>query len=62
VVRIREAVIVMGLSPGVRLLKMYRELIEEMARCVLPPRRSERVYPRAVKVKMSGFPLKREVA
>jgi hypothetical protein len=61
-VRIREAVIVMGLSPGVRLLKMYRELIEEMARCVLPPRRSERVYPRAVKVKMSGFPLKREVA
>jgi hypothetical protein len=26
---------------------------------VLPPRRSERLYPRAVKIKMSNYPRKR---
>jgi hypothetical protein len=30
-----------------------------MKRLVLPERRSERVYPRAVKVKMSNYPRKR---
>ena len=29
--------------------------------CVLPPRRTERLYPRAVKIKMSNYPRKRPV-
>jgi hypothetical protein len=36
--------------------RLHRELA---ASCVLPPRRSERLYPRAVKVKMSNYPRKR---
>jgi hypothetical protein len=56
---IRDAVIEMGRSSGRRLLQIYGELIEALARCVLPSRRAERVYPRAVKVKMSNFPLKK---
>ena len=38
-----------------------RELRAEVMRFVLPPRRSERSYPRAVKIKMSSYPLKRRV-
>jgi hypothetical protein len=38
-----------------------RELRAEIMRFVLPPRRSERSYPRAVKIKMSNYPLKRRV-
>lgn len=34
-------------------------LRDALARLVLPPRRSERVYPRAVKIKMSAYPRKR---
>jgi hypothetical protein len=37
---------------------LYRELLDEIASCRLPARRRRR-YPRAVKVKMSSFPLKR---
>jgi hypothetical protein len=33
----------------------------EVLRFVLPPRRSQRSFPRAVKLKMSGYPLKRRV-
>ena len=36
--------------------KLHRELAEN---CVLPPRRTQRLYPRAVKVKMSNYPRKR---
>lgn len=32
---------------------------KRMKRLILPPRRPERAYPRAVKVKMSNYPLKR---
>lgn len=35
-----------------------RELRAEVLRFVLPPRRSQRRYPRAVKIKMSNYPLK----
>jgi hypothetical protein len=35
---------------------LHRELAESY---VLPPRRPERLYPRAVKIKMSGYPRKR---
>ncbi len=39
-----------------------RELRAEVLRFVLSPRRSHRRYPRAVKIKMSSYPLKRRVA
>ena len=39
-----------------------RELRAEILRFVLPPRRSGRRYPRAVKIKMSSYPLKRRIA
>jgi hypothetical protein len=45
-------------SPGAipRHLQAMRENIK---RFILPPRRSERVYPRVVKIKMSNYPLNR---
>ncbi len=45
-------------SPGA-IPKHLRRLREDIERFVLPPRRSERWYPRAVKVKMSNYPRKR---
>jgi hypothetical protein len=39
-----------------------RELTATLARFVLPPRRSHRAYPRAVKIKMSNYPRKRTPA
>lgn len=36
-----------------------RRLRDELKRFVLPPRRTERRYPRAVKIKMSGYDRKR---
>lgn len=39
--------------------KRLQHLRRNMKRLVLPERRSERVYPRAVKVKMSNYPRKR---
>lgn len=41
-------------SPGA-IPKHLRRLREDIARFVLPPRRSERSYPRAVKIKMSNY-------
>jgi hypothetical protein len=41
-------------SPG-KLPKMIRDMRIELGRLVLPPRRSERRYPRHVKIKMSGY-------
>jgi hypothetical protein len=46
-------------SPG-KLSAAVEKLRREMAEDdVLPPRRSERLYPRAVKIKMSNYPRKR---
>ena len=58
-VRIRFALTKMALAPTRQLPRLHDELVSELATCVLPPRRPERVYPRAVKIKMSSFPLKR---
>jgi hypothetical protein len=45
-------------SPGA-IPKHLRNLRVALTSLVLPPRRSERVYPRAVKIKMSNYPRKR---
>ena len=44
-------------SPGV-LPRRLEALDEELALLILPERRSQRRYPRAVKIKMSGYPSK----
>ena len=44
-------------SPGV-LPRRLDALDDELALLILPPRRSQRRYPRAVKIKMSGYPTK----
>jgi hypothetical protein len=48
-------------SPGA-IPRHLRELRAEVLHFVLPPRRSERRYPRAVKIKMSNYPRKRSAA
>jgi len=45
-------------SPGA-IPSRLRDLRDRMKRLLLPPRRSERRYPRAVKIKMSNYPRKR---
>jgi len=45
-------------TPGT-IPKRLEELRERLSRLVLPPRRSERQYPRAVKIKMSNYDRKR---
>ena len=45
-------------SPGT-IPEKLRRLRTEVARFILPPRRTERTYPRAVKVKMSNYARKR---
>jgi hypothetical protein len=45
-------------SPGA-IPSRLRDLSAAVQRFVLPPRRSERGYPRAVKIKMSNYPRKR---
>jgi hypothetical protein len=45
-------------SPGA-IPKHLRNLRAALTGLVLPPRRSERSYPRAVKIKMSNYPRKR---
>ncbi len=47
-------------SPGA-IPRHLRDLREKVARFVLPPRRSDRSFPRAVKLKMSNYALKRPV-
>lgn len=49
------------LSPG-NLPVTLQRMHEEIAGYVLPPRRSDRWYPRAVKIKMSGYDRKRTPA
>jgi len=51
-----------AISPG-KIAKVLERFHHELAAsCVLPPRRSERLYPRAVKIKMSNYPRKRPSA
>jgi Insertion element 4 transposase N-terminal/Transposase DDE domain len=45
-------------APGAIPSRM-RDLRANLKRYILPPRRTERVYPRAVKIKMSNYPRKR---
>lgn len=45
-------------SPGT-IPKRLETMRRHLKRLVLPPRRPERVYPRAVKIKMSSYPRKR---
>jgi hypothetical protein len=47
-----------AMSPG-RLPKWLEHEREDLATFVLPPRRTERLYPRAVKIKMSHYDRKR---
>jgi hypothetical protein len=42
--------------------KSLQRLENNLKRLILPPRRKERAYPRAVKVKMSNYPRKRPTA
>jgi hypothetical protein len=56
--RIREAVTRMAAAPGEALPWLNRALIEEIATLALPRRRA-RANPRAVKIKMSGYLLKK---
>jgi hypothetical protein len=44
-------------SPGA-IPRHLRNLREDLKRYILPPRRSKRSYPRAVKIKMSSYPKK----
>ena len=45
-------------TPGAIPASLQR-LRKQLKRLVLPPRRPERSYPRAVKLKMSNYPRKR---
>jgi hypothetical protein len=45
-------------SPGA-IPSRLRDLRDRLKRCILPPRRSKRSYPRAVKIKMSAYARKR---
>jgi len=42
-----------------RIPRKLRRLREDLSQFILPPRRSERLYPRVVKIKMSAYPKKR---
>lgn len=54
-----QLVLFAAIKPG-KMAKVLERFHRELAvSCVLPPRRSERLYPRAVKVKMSNYPRKR---
>ncbi|HZZ84641.1 MAG TPA: IS4 family transposase [Anaeromyxobacteraceae bacterium] len=57
-----QLILFAAISPGKmpKVLERFRR--ELAASCVLPPRRSERLYPRAVKIKMSNYPRKRPPA
>lgn len=50
-----------GASPGA-IPRHLRRLRENIALFIVPPRRGERSYPRAVKIKMSNYPRKRRAA
>jgi hypothetical protein len=51
-------IICAALAPA-RILRKLQKLREDLSQFILPPRRIERLYPRAVKIKMSPYPKKR---
>lgn len=53
-----QMLLLAAVSPG-KIPKVVERFHHELAAFVLPPRRSERSYPRAVKIKMSNYPRKR---
>jgi hypothetical protein len=55
--RIQHAILVMAQAPTARLRELFGQLLADIAATVLPERRPDRAYPRAVKVKMSKYPL-----
>ena len=57
-----QLVLFAGISPGNMAKVLERFHHELAATCVLPPRRTERLYPRAVKIKMSNYRRKRPSA
>ncbi len=54
-----QLVLLAAISPGKMAKVLDRFHHELAASCVLPPRRAERFYPRAVKIKMSNYPRNR---
>lgn len=57
--RIRWAVRDMARAAPAHWATLHADLVTDLSLCRLPPRRSERRCDRAVKIKMSNFPLKR---
>jgi hypothetical protein len=55
---IDRAILKMAVASTRDLRSLYAELLQEIASCRLPERRKRR-FPRAVKIKMSSWPLKR---
>jgi hypothetical protein len=55
---IQQVCLLMAVAPALRLPQLYDQLLKDIATCRLPKRRKRR-YPRAVKVKMSSYALKR---
>jgi hypothetical protein len=51
-------IICAAMAPA-RIPRRLRKLREDLCQFILPPRRSQRLYPRAVKIKMSAYPKKR---
>jgi len=56
--RVREATYEMMRLPTARLAGRYEQMLAAIARVVVPKRPGRR-FPRAVKIKMSCYPLKR---
>ena len=58
---IRDEMLWCSLSSPGAIPKHLRELRASLKRFILPPRRPDRVYPRAVKIKMSNYAKKRKI-
>ena len=56
---IRNFWLTASLAPPGVLSRRLETLHDELALLLVPPRRSQRRFPRAVKIKMSNYPLKR---
>lgn len=56
---IDRSILKMAVASSRELRPLYAELLQEIASCRLPERRKRR-FPRAVKIKMSSWPLKRK--
>jgi len=56
---IRTCWLICAAMAPARIPRKLRKLREDLSQFILPPRRSQRLYPRAVKIKMSAYPKKR---